>query len=468
MEPGAEKLCKKIKTMRLQGRFSDALKCLKEAERLYPDSVMLINEGYHLFSMKGDWNQAMTYAAQLSRLEPEKGGHFIKKGRSCVYLNKHKEAKEWFALGIQSLTGKSLKELEAEVEKRIIKSLALDSEIAVESTYLISGGKNNLGFFHHRIKGEPKEYLTKILEKRKKREAYFYQEVLKKLPELKDYCPSLVFSDPIGGIRVLTLEKVTFQEITKKEEDQQIRQFFLQTGRVEYSEELQDFLKVPNSVMRLGEGRSQGLVKYFESIHQKETNEQLFQQIREKISRKRYPISVKVLFWVWEKMVIRSGIYKNIIPEKDFAFIHGDLGPHNLLYESNSNRVKVIDWNSYRMGPKTYDIANFTIKSSRALPDMEENLSSMDEFLLYYAMSIIAFMGSGKKKFLNQYLPEAYTWIKKGKNSGQRIMQEQKRPRTPWTCSLLYGLLIGIIKVLIGLEGLKGALLWIKRKNPFN
>jgi len=468
MNHSAEELCKKIKSMRLQGRFSEGEEYLKEGEGLYPDSVMLSNEGYHLYSMKGDWNRALEYASKLSSLEPEKGKHSIKKGRVWIYLDNHKKAEKCFAIGIYRLSGKTVEALEAEVEKNLLNHLGLDSTTPIESIYSISGGKNNLGFFHHRLPGDAREYITKILEKRKKREAYFYQQVLEELPELKAFCPSFVCTDLIGEIRFLTIEKVIPEKTTKEEKNNQIKYFFLQTGKIAYSEELRDFLKVPKSPLRLGEGRSQGLVKYFERIHRKEENELIFKQIREKLRRKEYPFSVKFMFNTWERMVIKSGIYLSIHPEEDYALIHGDLGPHNLLYQKNSVQVKVIDWNSFRMGPRTYDLANFAVKSKQDLPGMEKELTTMDKFLLYYAMSTIAFMGSGKKKYRKEHLSNASIWLKKGKNFGKKIMKERGMHGKALGFSFFYGLSMGAVKGSMALEHVKGALLWVRRKNRIN
>ena len=395
----------KLSDLRKKGDYQQAGELLKRGLDQYNNSRSLRMEGYLLFAANNQWEKAEAIALDLIEIEPDDPGHYMKLGRCYVHRKVTDKAEEAYQIAIEKTLGQSMEGLISDLQERIREDESITGKI--ESRYGLSGGKNNLGMILHDT-GEQK-YMTKVLEKKRSREAHFYQKILPKYPFLKEIVPRSVHVAEKHGILWTTTDFVDGRKPRETELDDALKMIYQTTSRIENREGLIGELKLPKYSLTLRDGKSQGLSKFFMRIHEKEVNERLFDLMEKKLKRDGRSSRLRKEIRHLRSLILEKEFYQRMNPEAHYGFIHGDLGLHNLLISNHEGRVYVLDWNSYKTGPKWYDVCNALAKTDQSFKEILSKvgqekgeilqLDDLQRFFFIYAMTMIRIQGRKPGQF---------------------------------------------------------------------
>lgn len=402
------------KCYRFQGEFHKALETLSEAGKIFPDNKRLLTEYYHYYCHLDQWTEAGETAEKLVGLFPEDGKQYVRLGRSYVHLQQEERASKSFQRAIELISGQTLKSFIAEIEKKVFPGRS-----KIRSKYIFLGGKNNLGMIEHRLEEEQgvRFFLTKVMEGKQNREEFFYDALLTRFPQLQKITPKIIEVQQWDRLQLVTMEKVEAEPLKKKEITEIIEKIYKITASVKYFEGLREVILEPNYGLSLKNKKSQGISSFFSRIHNREVNERLFELIHKRLGKEKYDPETKQLFTELEERIFKYSEFEKVDPNRDYSFLHGDLGKHNILVDRNSKIPCVLDWNSYKIGPKWYDAANVMAKGKLSIDEIinsfiftsqgEEGLNNTNKILFLYGIVIIWFQGTHREKFETKHLQEA-------------------------------------------------------------
>ena len=430
-----KKEAKEIKALRLKGRLGESEKRLVKALDEAPLSLVLKKEGYHVYSMSNQWEKALEMMDGLAAIQPEEGLHHSRRGRCLLHLGRPEEAKKAYQRAIMLLAGFNGEQFTEELGKALAERLGVNPD-RISSLYELDDGKNNLGVVTHSVEGSSTGYFTKIVQSQRGKEIDFYERILPEYQELKALVPRYGFSLELGGIKTLTVEHINRKPYEKKDLLSFAKAYYSAINQGEAPDVTGSEKETGGKerLLRLGDNRSQGLVRFFSAIHRQQTNEQLFALVHERLKRKPYSGETVELLRELESLIMNKRMYEVVKPERDYTLIHGDLGPHNLLMDEKSRRMYAIDWNTYSRGPRSYDLATLAIKAGTEEIDHSLLETAIDSFLFEYVRIMTAFFGKGRKKFEQLHLEESTLGLKRMKEWGDRLVaakiggRSSKRP----------------------------------------
>ena len=398
------------KCLRFEGDYDKALTILKKGIELFPQSTALYSEMFTLYSVQNKWEDAKCTAETLIELEPEAWEHYYKLGRSYNFLKKPDLASSYFITALEKMHNSKIDDLINGVKQSIDKDPS-----AIVSRYVFMGGKNNLGSIEH-VQAHPKPtkiYLTKIVDAKKKREQLFYTKACEEYPQLKSISPKLISIVQFKHTSFITTEKIIGQKPDKSHLDVVVRGIKKNVSTIKFREGMNDFLNIPNYRLNLKKKRSQSVLHFFSGIHKEATNKRLFMLLKKQLDSTKYSPEIFSLIQRLEHIIMDLELYNKVKPMEHYAFLHGDFGPHNILIEDSTNNPYLLDWNSYTTGPIYFDMANLFVKFNLSFQEIDSlcskllnadnEMDNIDKILFFYALLIIWFQSSGRKKLDKAY-----------------------------------------------------------------
>ena len=465
------------KCCRFSGRYREAREILKEGAEHHPDHKPLRIEQYTLAGYQKDWEEAAAIAREITEDFEATMNDYYRLGKAHQYLDQKEAAEKWF---IKAIEKNSEEPMESFI-KALEKQSGLSKLGNVQSRYSLGSGKNNLGLIVHIVNNSgKKEFITKIIREKKTREGHFYQKILKDYPGLGKVAPKILSVIENNQLQLIVMEKIPDDAAPAGVAYfKALGNLYREISSVKYFDGIESYLQTPKYSLALKENKSQALSNYFMTIHREETSRRLFKLMEQRLKEKGYKKDSFRLFEDLREVILDFKSYKGIKPRRHYSLIHGDMGRHNLLFDGEKPRV--VDWNTYKAGPRWYDFANGVAKEAdtamevaKALEKLKEidlSIGDIESIFYYYAVVLIWFQGNGQKKFETSLLSEAKKLAEQMKllsyqrmakdcgEKGYRWKKKSKHPavlsnlmilsRLPWRKGTIHGLHRAYSKILI-------------------
>lgn len=396
--------------LRRLGYINQAEKVLQKGQTLHPQSKRILKELYNLYSSRSDKEKAKSAAQSLVDLDPKNSSNYFRLGKVYASMLMKDEAKMNYITAIEYQHGMTIDELMEEIRKGFVKK-----DESVSSEYTFVSGRSNYGSFVHTYKG--KKYFTKIsgYTQLAKRERTFYKDLCEDFPVLKELVPTYIDSIVIDGILYLTLEML---ETAPVENVNDIIITSREITTIPYKEIVK---KYPNLRYSFGlKNKPNPLTILFTKIHSKVHNEKLFSSLYKLTKQNKYPDSVKEIIQTIESMIMDNQLYYFIIPEKHYSLMHGDFNRSNVQLSKLDQHIKVLDWETFKIGPHFIDIARHLSGTLAPYSQVKEmyldnekmngSLSLIEKIFFLYALILLYILTLREKQVgdnLDKYITPA-------------------------------------------------------------
>lgn len=346
-----------------------------EYKTLYDEVLLKINtlrwkKKYQTFNdyySNHQWEQAITASEKTLEKGVADGEFHRKLANAYIHLNSQEKATAHMqkAFSLNSLT---------DVQSIIawIEETTFPEHKTIHSQFTYLGGADNLGFIEHTIgtgKGTRK-YLTKIvpttypLDHFAKKEQYFHIKVRPKYPSLQELTLDLIGDAEIKAAELLlmTFPKLANDGISREN----IPTFIQLTKKINAA--------IPAyEISRILEVTDKGKAPQLSALmHKASTHRIIFRKIRSKIKTLDERDILEQVVAQMEQLILGLALYKEIDLATDYVFCHGDLNESNVLYNEKETSYVVIDWSSFRLGLRGYDLAKFFAGHGVTFMEMNE------------------------------------------------------------------------------------------------
>ena len=233
---------------------------------------------------------------------------------------------------------------------------------------LLPKGVSNVCVVDHGLRDKGGfEYVTKVLRgTRRHKEVAFYESVRDWAPGIARIAPRMLMCQelPSLGVTLLSIEKVRGRLANHGD-----LSLAADTSEVLSTHDLPPVLtpsplaRFVRDAMRRQEAwhrsRRIPLRETFSYVHQRSVNTRILERLEVACRAQRWPsVALRVLQRL-RRAVIGGGLHRQVVPKRDYGFVHGDFQTANLILDEDDGRLRVLDWESYRFGPPAIDIAKF-------------------------------------------------------------------------------------------------------------
>jgi tetratricopeptide (TPR) repeat protein len=320
------------------------------------------NRKFYNYIIQRRWKEAAIQGESLAQSFPEKILYHQWLARCYMEVGKHDLAAKSLRRGL---------ELRMSLEELIKRLEAIQSDSKIpEPKYVCLGGEQNLGGIEYSKFGNGglKKYLTKISTvSGSEKEKLFYQQIYKFFPKIREITPELInFMDlKDENLALITMEKIEGNkpDLSKKLIRDVItaskKMSSIRYGLIKDCVPEPDFEKDFILFYDIYPKHPINALHSFISIHRKETNDQLFDQIYRRMGELGYSADCYKLFKRLESYIFDLQLFNRINPKIHYSLQHGDFNIHNMLFDEKRGKLYIIDWGNMRVGPSWVDIAGF-------------------------------------------------------------------------------------------------------------
>ena len=388
-----------IKKIVLEGKFSSIIKeiILKLSKVEFRKEYRRF---YKLYKNK-EWSDAIQVGSKIIKKDKENQKLLHKLAICYSKINMNDKGEYYIRRSLNLKTKKSIDY----IVNRVEDCMPLDKE-KFKSEYAYIGGADNLGFIKHEYREASKthKYLTKIISTTYPmdylayKQQYFHSVICERYPRFKSITAQV--------INCLYMDKeklflISFDEVNndKKDEDN-IYDFINISKSIESSIEYKDVIEILRITDR---GKAINLSSL---MHKSSTHKIIFKDMKNKIRQMTYKDDLKDFINRVEYSILGLKIYKKIIPKDRYVFCHGDFDKGNVLYNRADNIYKVIDWSSYHLAMRGYDLTKcfwhfkLSFKKIREiyLDSTHNNMDDLDKIFFAYNFLIICIERLDKDK----------------------------------------------------------------------
>ncbi|HLQ95914.1 MAG TPA: phosphotransferase [Pseudogracilibacillus sp.] len=410
------------KCLRLIGETRHAEAILQEGREEHPESVVVLKESSALYEVMGDWNKAKTCSEKLIQLEPETPAHHIRLGGIYAQLKETQEAENAYQDALTYQHGMDMEELMSLVQQRIAEQPA-----SIQTHYVHMGGMNNLGAFIHET--EQGKYMTKIAVNKgaNKREAFFYEEIVKTFPVLQDIVPTCLDSFVQDNILYITMEWKA-GKFAGLEQFPEVLEMHEKLASIPYND-IVDLFHLPSYKFQFNLRNPNIVTQFFTQIHKENVNRQLFKSLRTLVEQKETPATVDFLITRLESFVLDNQLYLLVEPERHYTLLHGEYKPGTIIIEEGTAKGYVIDWSTFTIGPPCVEIARYLSAELPSYSKIQEiylhHEKRMDQltfveriFFLYamvvfYILRFIKSKNTATREKITQFITEVLNELEK-------------------------------------------------------
>lgn len=400
-------------SLRNNGEINKSLKVLTEGHSLYIENEEIVKELISSYQTMNRLSDALSLAVKLVEYNPSSNNSFLL-GEIYASLNERKKAKSNFIKGLELKHDLDIEQLIQKISDGIKQKYNLDSQKDLNSTteYKFIDGRSNYGAFIHYY--DNKQFFTKIAQHDKlaMREDEFYKQVSQEFSNLNNIIPNYVHSFVLDGILYLTIE---FLESNETNLDHLIS--VIETSRkissIEHSEVQKKFPNLKYSFKLKNKPNPAAI--FFTKIHKQKYNEKLFQDLELLMEENEYPIEIIQKVKEVKDIIMNNKLYTFVKPNLHYSLIHGDLNKKNIRVDKLSQEIKVIDWETYKIGLKTIDIARFFSANRFSYKKVQEiylnddkingYLTDIEKIFFLYILMIFYILTIREKKIIN-YITE--------------------------------------------------------------
>lgn len=242
-----------------------------------------------------------------------------------------------------------------------LSRIELPANCRYESSFKYFGGNINFGFIFHNKESandSSNNYLTKIMDSSGKiksinKEIYFYQNIYKKYPIFRTISPNILNSTEKVNSKysLLTVEMLE--------------------GKRPSNNDISEILKINSSIETISYNEALPLIESFGSsidtqrlaareLHSKIMNKHIFSEMKYLLNMtKNDNTELLEIIKNLERIIISKKLFRNIIPEIHYSFCHNDFHKNNIILERESDKKWVIDWNTYGVALRGWDMNNY-------------------------------------------------------------------------------------------------------------
>lgn len=323
-----------------------------------------------IYDNQSAWNEAFDIIKQLLTIDSSNPDYYFYMGRINSYLRNNEEAKNNYINGLLFKHDTNYEELVEMIQKECFP----DYE-GIDSSYVFMGGKNNLGAFVHKVNNE--EFITKITKigNGSKKETTFYEEVVSLFPQVQDAVPRFISSINKNDINYLTIEKIEFNNSACSFDD--VVKASQLVSSIPYKSINRKF---PNSNYNYRlKNRANFITPYFTNIHKKVYNNKLFNNLKKFSEQRGDSQVIQDIILYLEHEIMDNELFLYINPDKHYSLLHGDFQPSNILFDKKSEKIKIIDWPTFKVGPKFIDLTRYFQASLTSFKDIQSYYLNNDE-----------------------------------------------------------------------------------------
>lgn len=408
---------------RLSGQMELAKEIIGRGNKIYPQSETVLLEFLNICMAIHNYHAARIVAEDLIKINPAEGKYYFELGRALAETKDEEKAKSAFKIGLIHHHDMPTEQL---IEK--IQDTITNKKETLSSSYTYLGGMNNLGAIVH--ENEEEQYFTKItrIDQGARREALFYRDVQAEYPQLKDVTPSFNGLESLDDVQYLTIEHINVlkEPIKLKYMIEVVKK--LSTICYEDISE-----KFPNPsypfVMRKNTGPD--IVYLFTKIHERKQNELLLSTAKTFAQEYNYPDEVKEMLSKIETMIFERKLYHHIIPEQHYSLLHADLKLTNMVLSEKDEKLYIIDWGSFTVGPRFVDMAALFADLPIAYEtlidkyinnmDEENTLSNVERFYFSFVYFLSSFVKLTHNNIDDIYARSLLPAMKHMEESFQRV-----------------------------------------------
>lgn len=347
---------------------------------------------FDYFYKRRKWFKAIEIAESI--LETEEGDEkfFHRLSISYSKVDRKDKSKVYISKSLKLRTNYSIDYIVNIVENSIFKD---HKNIKSEYTYI--GGGDNLGFINHEYIEYMKkyEYLTKIIPTNYPmdhfayKEEYFHSIICKDYPNLKT-----IVAQAINCIE-MKKEKLFLMTFIKINNDKKDKSNL--NDIININNKIAKSIKY-NQVVKILKITDKGKAIPLSSLmHKLSTHKIIFKRMKNKVNNLDSNYNIERLIDRVKHIIIDMKMYEYINPEERYVLCHGDFDEDNVLYDKASDTYSVIDWSSYRLGIKGYDLTKYFWSFGLSFKEIRENyldstqngIDNIDRMFFVYNFLII-------------------------------------------------------------------------------
>jgi len=265
----------------------------------------------------------------------------------CFYSGNIERAKEIMSKVLVS-------ETKCELETVIEHSSMIDGNFTISSSeYDCHGGYYNYGFVKNCLEDNDdvkRCIVSKIVSLKSEQinfEEYFYDNICKRYPELISIVPEFHGYHKIAGSKIALIRTGYIQKAIPKNKD--IYEIIKINRIIESIPYVED-------EMLFGDKRFIRDKYIQQSLHEEITNREAISEMNFFLNKIKDGEKLKSLVRRLEKTILKKQLYKKIKPKVHYSFCHNDFHRNNIIAEKGLGRFKVIDWNSYCVALRGWDM----------------------------------------------------------------------------------------------------------------
>lgn len=404
--------------LRKIGEVNKSIRVLDKGVSIYNKDEKILQELIYSYQSMGKLKEALPLAKKLTEMYASSNNTFLLGG---IYssLKENEKAKVCFTKSLELRHNLKIDYLIERVGKEIIKNKKTPYQHIFDqpASYKFINGKSNYGAFIH-YHGN-KKYFTKISEfdRLSMREEEFYKCISKEFPILKGIVPNYLTSFKLDGILYLTIEFLESDE-SNHENLKNVIKTSQNLASINYKD-IQD--KFPNLKYSFKlKNKPNPTAIFFTKIHKQKYNEKLFEHLELLMKEHEYPNEIMDKIAELKHIILSNKLYVFINPTKHYSLIHGDFNRKNVRVDQESRKIQVIDWETYKIGLKTIDIARFVSANRISYSLIREvylnddelngNLTVLEKIFFLYILVIFYILTIREYKILN-YLYDFLTPI---------------------------------------------------------
>ncbi|NHM29271.1 phosphotransferase [Neobacillus terrae] len=267
--------------------------------------------------------------------------------------------------GIKVNYNKDLEEIISEIERNIS-----NKSIFLSNNFIFKGGHENYGLIEHIL--EDKILLTKILTVKQANGEFIVKELQKKLKTFKSITPNILNILKVDDLCFVTMERIDGIEpgiidIDLIEKVYEINSSITSVRNCDFFYPLNEQTITQNiEPVNIHE-----LFKTFYLVNQK--NIEVFSLIKQFILKNNNHLKSLQIIDYLNNIAVGHKYYERINTAKHFSLQHGDFFQDNMLFNNQSEDLKLIDWGGIRFGPRWVDIAVFLAVTKQPFYDILHN-----------------------------------------------------------------------------------------------
>ncbi len=385
---------------------------LVEGNKLYPNNTGILKELIKLYQAKKEHSNANAMAKLLVKVDPTCAESYFVLGTTYASIKKKKKAKLNYLTGLEYKHDMQMKDIIKRIQSKFV-----NVNDNVSSEYNFVSGRSNYGSITHKFKKE--KYFTKIsnFSTLAKREELFYSQICGDFPYLKKYTPNFVDSLVLDNLSYLTIGYIESKP-SNIENLKAVLQISQKISSISY-QEIVDKYPNPNYSFQL-KNKPNPMVIFFTQIHKKEINERLFDSLYKVMKENNYPKSLNKVINKLESLIMENYLYNFIDPQEHYSLLHGDFNSSNIRVSEEDQSIKVIDWETFKIGPHFLDIARYMsgvllpyndVKSIYLQDEkINNNLSLIEKIFFLYSIILLYILTIGAnniEKNIDKYITPA-------------------------------------------------------------